>query len=347
MNRNTKAVLAIASVIIVISAAYVSLSYSQGNKEILSVYSADAYKPEVSKLVSGFHNFTGLNVAPVTAGGSFSDAYNIKYGSPASVFISVSLESYRKSYPGNYSSGWALAFAADQMVLAYSNATLGNPVAGSIINQFGQGVATNNTTVLEDAFTNLTSGKVKVGISNPLSDPAGIRGWLSLQMAGYLYHGGNASYFSGMLKKNYGNYSSSNAAELVTPLTLGQIQFLFIYKSSAITHGLSYVSLPSGVNQGNASLGNFYSRFSFDAGGKTVSGSPILLFVSILRNGTDPIGSEKFVSYLMNNTNVFSDSGLTLLTPMLLYGKAVGVPAISWGESAGMIKNRSPNLQVI
>ena len=34
-------------------------------------------------------------------------------------------------------------------------------------------------------FASLTSGNTKLGISSPLSDPAGLRGWLVLEAAGF------------------------------------------------------------------------------------------------------------------------------------------------------------------
>lgn len=341
MSRQGRIVAVFVLVIVLIAGSFITLSYSRGNRETLSVFAADAYVPEVASLLSGFHNYTGISVAPVQGGGSFADARQIALGSPASVFISVSLESYQKSFLGNYSSGWAMAFATDQMVLAYSNATLTNPYAESIIKQFNDGVPTNNTSLISSAFTNLTSGNVKLGISNPLSDPAGVRGWLAMEMAGYLYHSGNASYFSNRLESNHANYSSSNAAALVSPLTQGQIQFLFIYKSSAITHKLDYVQLPDSVNQGNASMANFYGEFTYSAGSTSISGSPIMLFISILKNGTAHSYSVRLISFLLNNTGVFSKSGLTLLTPMLLYGTVTDVPAINWGLTSGMIRSES------
>lgn len=337
MHRKGKVISALVLVAVIVTAAYVSISYSSGQKESLVVYSADAYVPEVNSLLSDFHNSTGIATSPVKGGGSFTDASEISMGAPASVFISVSLQSYSKSYLGKYSSGWALAFAADQIVLAYSAASSSNTAAMNIIDQFSQGVPGNNSRILSEAFSNLSSGIVKVGISNPLNDPAGVRAWLTIEMAGFLYHNGDSSYFSGMMVRNGANYTGANAAELVSPLTEGQIQFLFIYRSSAITHGLDYISLPDAINQGNSSDSGFYGQFNYTAGGKTSSGSPILLFVSILSNGTAYQESERFVSYLLNNTGVFTDRGLVLLAPMLLYGNAESVPAVKWGLSAGMI----------
>lgn len=339
MKREYRILSTLAIVIVVIAASFVALSYNSGKDQTFTVYSADAYVPEVKALLSGFHNSTGMSVSPVKGGGSFTDASQISGGSPASVFVSVSLESYSRQYLGNYSSGWALAFASDQMVIAYSNATLKDSYAKSIIEQFKSGTPTNDSSILSGAFSNLSSGKVKVGISNAKSDPAGVRAWLTMEMAGFLYHNGNSSYYVNRMESNGGNYSGSNAAELVAPLTQGQIQFLFIYRSSAISHNLSYIALTPAVNQGNASDSGFYSTFSYNTGISVIKGSPILLLISIINNGTAKKESLAFLTYLVNNTGILSNSGLTLLKPMLLFGSAGNVAPVNWGLSAGIIRN--------
>lgn len=341
--KNRKAIAAVSVIIIVVAGTYLALSFPRTG-QTLTVYAADAYVPEVNALLEKFHNNTGLDYAPVVGGGSYSDARQIALGSPASIFFSVSIEAFKKSFIGNYSSGWALAFASDQMVLAYSNHTLVNRTATRIISDFNLGTPENNTTLMSNAFSALSSGLVRVGISDPLSDPAGVRAWLTLEMAGYLYHNGNKSYFTETMMKNKGNYTESNAAELISPLSFGQIQFLFIYKSAAINHHLKYVSLPGAVNQGNASMKSFYGRFSFNVAGNPVYGSPILLFVSNVGNGTDQAGAREFISFLVNNTNVFSRFGLTLLSPMLLYGNPSDQSAIRWAITEGIAIRENPGL---
>ena len=61
----------------------------------------------------------------------------------------------------------------------------------------------------------------------------------------------------------------------------GQIQFLFIYKSAAVSDGLNFIALDCHVNLGSPSLGSFYSQFSYtDSAGKT-TGAPIILCITV------------------------------------------------------------------
>ena len=290
-----------------------------GRNAPVITYAADAYVGETNYLLQGFHNSTGIGVAQAKGGGSYTDAREIAQGAPANVFVSVALNAYDSGYLGNRYSGWAVAFASDQLVLAYSNATHPHTV-NSIVDQINLGLESNNSTYFSSAFVNLTSGNVKVGISDPNSDPAGLRGWISLEIAGYLYGGKDQQYFINRIDTKGGNVSGPNAAELVAPLTSGNIQFLFIYKSAAIAHGLSYVPLPDAMNFGNASLSGFYSGFSLNTTAGVVSGSSIFLFVSALAgNGLLSNSSLRFVQYVILNNNNLSKFGMTPLSTCLLF----------------------------
>ncbi len=317
MNRSYAKIGAAIVVIVVISV--VSYAALRGHESSpLIVYSADSYVQEASVLVSGFHNSTGYSVAPVKGGGSLTDARNIGQGSPSDAFISVSLESYGKSFLQSRYSGWAVAFAADQMVLAYSSASLQNHAASKVINEFSNATKSNSSSAYNGAFTDLTSGSVKVGIADPNSDPAGYRGWLVLEIAGSVYQN-NSTYYVNRLILNGGNITASDAASLVSPLENGNIQFLLIYKSAAISKapGVKYISLPGKVNLGDVSYANFYSNYSYNLSSGTVTAAPIYLYISALNNSGP--ASIKFVLYVLNNTAALSKFGLDPLSPELLY----------------------------
>lgn len=282
-------------------------------------YSADAYATESSFLLSGFTKTTGVPTAPVISGGSNADASTIEAGAPDDVFISSSLAATSPSHLGNLSADWAIGFATDQVVVAYSNATMSNTAAANIIT-LGQTAEKSNATSDWNAFyTALTSGSVKVGISNPVSDPGGLRGWLVLEAAGYLYSGGNQSAYVSPLLKTQGNVTGANSAALVAPLQSGQIQFLLIYKSAAISDGIGYLSLDDHVNLADASLAGYYSMFSYtDSAGKT-SGAPIVLVVTVPKSSVNTAEALEFVQYLVRNMGSLSAYGLVIPKTALLY----------------------------
>ena len=284
----------------------------------ISVFSADAYLQESNTLLNAFQNSTGTPHLPVKSGGSFDMAREIGQGEISTNFISVSLSSYNQSYLSTHYSGWAVAFASDHMALAYAPHSVSTSAENAIVSDLKAGYAENNTTLLNDGYKMLTSGSVKVGISDPLSDPAGYRAWISLEIAGKLF-AKNQSYYMNRLITSGGNRSASSAAELVSPLESGDIQFLYIYKSAAIAKGLDYINLSSYTGLGNSSLASFYARFSLNYSGTVFTGKPIYLFIS------DPAGepyqgiAENFTSFVIGHSALLSPYGLKPLSHGILF----------------------------
>jgi len=282
-------------------------------------YSADAYAAEATSLLNSFSQSTGVPVAPVKSGGSTADASAIEAGAPDDVFISSSLSATSSKYLGNLTANWAIGFATDQMVLAYSNSTTQTSATNSIISLGKTAVASNATSDWNNFYTALVSGTVKIGISDPAQDPGGLRAWLVLEAAGYLYSGGNQQAYVSTLLKDQDNVSAASAADLVAPLQAGDIQFLFIYKSAATTDGLNYVALNSHVNLGSPSLNAFYSKFSYTDSAGVSKGATIIICVTIPLSVVNTAEALQFVQYLVKNANSLSTFGLVPLGPCLLY----------------------------
>ena len=282
-------------------------------------YSADAYAVETTTLLTSFSQSTGIPVAPVKSAGSFADANQIAAGAPDDVFISVALSANSPQYLKNLSSNWAIGFASDQMVLAYSNATTASSSGAAIIAQGNAAAKSNTTSEWSAFFTSLSSGSVKVGIADPVADPAGLRGWLVLEAGGLLYEGGNSDAYAVSMLQTKSNVTGAHAAALVAPLQSGQIQFLFIYKSAAIADHLGYLTFDRHVNLGDPNLTSFYSQVSYtDSAGKT-AGAPIILCITIPLSSVNTSEALEFVQYVVSNAKTLSSYGLQPFFPALLY----------------------------
>ena len=299
-------------------------------------YSADAYAVEATALLNGFSQSTGVPVAPVKSGGSFADANQIAAGAPDDVFISVALSATSPTYLKNLSSNWAIGFASDQMVLAYSNSTQTSAVT-SIVSLASTAEKSNATSDWNSFYTSLTPGSVKIGISNPVSDPAGLRGWLVLEAAGYLYSGGNQQAYVNPLLQNKGNVTGTNAAALVAPLQAGQIQFLFIYKSAAVTDKLGFLMLDSHVNLGSSNLSSFYSKFSYKDSAGTTKGAAIVLCITIPLSAVNTVEALEFVQYVVYNAKTLSTYGLVPFATAMLYNNVPPPASIQALVSQGLI----------
>jgi molybdate/tungstate transport system substrate-binding protein len=324
MDRNI--VLGVVVIAIVVGVVAGLLSYSPPNNSNkqpvpstpLFISVADAYTGEASYLGQSFFNATGVQYY-VASGGSFALARQIAAGSiPTTVFMSISDKAYYPSFMGNYSPGWAIGIATDEMVIAYTdNSIANNPAAQNIVKLFEEGIADDSSALLAYAFGNLTSGQVRVGISNPLTDPAGFRGWLVLQIAGYLYAHNESLYEERMLL-NKGNVTATNAAELVPALETGNIQFLIIYKSFAVAKHLEYIELPPQLNFGSLQYADFYKQFVYVSGSQKFQGGLIILWISVPKNSNNPDLGFQFIYFTLNHLNDLAQFGMTPLQRPIL-----------------------------
>ena len=335
--------LAIAAVIAVIVAAF-GVHYaisSAGDKGKISLFSADAYLQESNTLLSSFENSTGTGYLPVKSGGSFDMASEIGQGETATNFLSVSLSSYNHSFMGSHYSGWAVAFASDQLALAYAPASSGNSIEMQIVHNLTKGYETNNTSELNAGYTMLTSGKVRVGISDPLSDPAGYRGWISLEIAGKLF-ADNSSLYVHRIVSNNGNTTASSAAELVSPLEVGDIQFLFIYRSAAIAKGLDFINLSNYTDLGDPNLSSFYSNFHYNYSGTTFTGTPIYLFMS--DPAAEPYANiaQNFTEFTIEHSSLLTSYGIDPLQQGILFNSTVPPSFLQNMIKAGTLRDGGP-----
>jgi len=305
-------------------------------------FSADAYAVEATALLTSFSQSTGVPVAPVKSAGSFADANQIAAGAPDDLFISVALSATSSQYLKNLSSNWAVGFASDQMVLAYSNATSSTSPGATIIAQGNAAEKSNATSDWGTFFTAISSGIVKVGVADPVADPAGLRGWLVLEAAGLLYAGDNQNSYASSMLQTKTNVTGAHAAALVAPLESGQIQFLFIYKSAAIANHLGYLPLDRHVNLGDPTLATFYSRVSYtDSAGKTI-GAPIILCITIPLSSVNTSEALEFVQYVVSNAKTLSLYGLQPFSPARLYSNVTPPGPIEQLVTQGLLVQAGP-----
>ena len=313
----------------------------------LLLYSADAYVNESAALEAGFTAQTGIPMATPVDAGSSTLAADIKAGDPVSCFISVSRTAVESTALGTTFPGWAIAFAGDQMGIAYTSATSQSTAGAKVLAAYNTAASSNTTVAWYNFFNNLTSGAVKVGISNPNADPAGYRGWLVLELAGIAYDGGvaNEQYFVNRMLTNQGNVTGASAAALVPALVTGQIQFLFIYKSYIASEALSLVQLANPVNLGVAADNTFYGQATYtttSSGVQTVNkASAIVLWLTVPSDSTDPTDSVSFVVYVAGNyASVLKSFGLLNLNPVQLYnstGYTVPAPLVAMLKAGTLV----------
>lgn len=326
MKPVTRYIIVLTSVMMIVLAVVTYQGSYFNRAGALIVYTADAYYGEVDAITSGFANVTGIHTS-IKSAGSFALAQQIAQGSPCDVFFSIAKSAVQKQYLANRYPGWAIAIGLDQMVIAYSKSSLSNSFASSTIALVNSS-REPDTNTWRNFFLNLTSGNVKVGIADPSLDPAGLRGWLVLQAAGYLY-ANNTNIFIERILANRGNVTGEHAANLVTPLETGNIQFLLVYKSFAISHNLPYVSLDEKINFGNLKLAQFYSNFSYVLPTGIQRGSPIVLYVTVPLGANDEGAAYQLVSYTVKHSDLLGNFGMAVIKPAIVFN-STSLPASIW-----------------
>ncbi|MDA4113963.1 MAG: substrate-binding domain-containing protein [Thaumarchaeota archaeon] len=304
----------------------------------LIAFSADAYAAETQALLNGFSSSTGAQIAPLNAGGSFADANKIAAGAPDDVFISSSLAATGSGYLKNLTANWSIGFASDQFVVAYTNASLNSsPAAMAIVNAGNTAIVSNSSADWNNFYTLLTSGSVKIGIANPVLDPAGVRGWLVLEAAGSLYSGANQMAYTAPLLQAGANVTVPNSAALVAPLKAGQVQFIMTYLSSAFANHLNYLVLDRHISLGDPTLASFYLRFYYKDSAGTTTGSPIILSVTIPRSSVNANEALQFAQYVIKNAGILTSYGLRVFSPARLYSNVAVPQPIAELVSQGLI----------
>jgi len=162
---------------------------------------------------------------------------------------------------------WYIAFATNQIVLAYTNRS-----------RYADELTKNP----DNWFQILSRPNVRYGFSDPNKDPCGYRTVGAIALASILYNS-SAILNNLLLSKIDGiRYSIKNGTvhiyispnisphgnliirpksiDLIFLLESGTIDYVFEYRSVAAQRKLNFISLPKEINLGDPSLDNFYSK---------------------------------------------------------------------------------------
>ncbi len=182
---------------------------------------------------------------------------------------------------------WNIQFAVNEMVIAYNKAS----------RKHGEITAANWTRILRDP-------QVRIGRSDPNSDPCGYRTVMVFQLAERFYQVPGLA--AALTAKHGQKFIRPKETDLLALLEAGEIDYLPIYRSVAIQHGLSYVTLPPEVNLGVPAQAARYAQAKVTVSGKTPGstlvrrGQPIVYSITIPSNAPNPTGAEAFVALVLS-----------------------------------------------
>ena len=216
---------------------------------------------------------------------------------------------------GNYVS-WYAPFIRTSMVIGY------NPNSKFAADFQAAASGTKNW------YQVLQESGIRIGRTDPLLDPKGVRTIELMELAETYYHQ------PGLTNKILGSSENSSQIfpeeELVTRLTSGQLDAGFFYLNEVTDASLPFVTLPTQINLSDPSLNTTYAAATYTnpTTKKVSKGSAIVYTITIPSTSKNMAGAIAFVQFIFSpqGETLFTNDGLTLATPKLS-GDASTVPS--------------------
>jgi molybdate/tungstate transport system substrate-binding protein len=210
--------------------------------------------------------------------------------------------------------GWYLPFAGNEMVIAFTEKS-----------QHGDGISSENWPEI------LLREDVRYGRSDPDADPCGYRTLMVMQLAEQYYRQQDLAV---KLSSKDQKYIRPKEVDLLAMLELHETDYIFIYRSVAIQHGLKFLLLPDEVNLKKIELNEHYRQAAVMIKGNTpasrmeVRGEAIAYAITELENAPNQSAAHAFLHYLLNDEKgmkIMIESGHNSLIPVQ-QGKVINLP---------------------
>jgi molybdate/tungstate transport system substrate-binding protein len=189
---------------------------------------------------------------------------------------------------------WNIKFATNEMAIVFHKAS-----------RYSDQINTNNWHEI------LMKKDVAFGRANPDADPCGYRSVLTMKLAENHYN--QPGLAEKMIAKDTKNIRPKET-DLLALLEVGEIDYLFLYRSVAQQHGLDYIELPAAVNLKDSTLAENYAKVTVDISGKTPGktvtkkGQPMVYGVTIPKNSPNPKMAMAFMEFLLS-----PDKGMAIM----------------------------------
>lgn len=168
----------------------------------------------------------------------------------------------------------------------------------------------------------LTRTGVTYTHTNPDLDPAGYRALLVWQLAETHYKatGLNAKLIAGCPADKVYN----SAADLISALQAGKVDYAFEYLSVAKQNGFKYVTLPEQINLSSTQYADFYKNAKVTTAGATAGttveqvGQPIVYAITIPKNAPNAKLAEEFAAMMLSPQGqaIMGKAGQIPITPV-------------------------------
>jgi molybdate/tungstate transport system substrate-binding protein len=205
------------------------------------------------------------------------------------------------SNPAKPHASWYVGFVSNQITFAYTSHSKG---AGQL--------------TPANWYKILAGPGVHIGRSNPAADPSGFQILQMLQLANGYYHDPGLS--ASVLKNSPDSSVAETETSLLGALQSGQIDYLAIYRSSALESHLKYIALPPQINLSDPALAADYAKVTIHAGSLgALTAKPIIYGLTIPSNAPDAALGQKFVAFVLSPAGqaIMRSNGFVVISPAL------------------------------
>ena len=204
---------------------------------------------------------------------------------------------------------WNLLFAGNEMALVYKPES-----------KYASEISRDNW------YSIIQKPEVFYGRSDPNADPCGYRTLLTLQLSELYY---NSPNLMNSIASKDNRFIRPKEVDLLALIESGAIDYLFIYRSVAVQHGLLYLSLPPEINLSTPIHADFYSNSAVSIRGSSpgdslvIRGEPMVYGITIPNNAPNMSLAIDFLKYFISNDKglkVIEDMGMPLVSPIVVRG---------------------------
>ncbi len=263
-----------------------SWSFAAEPRQTLIIFHAGSLSIPFSRIAAAFEKENpGVKVEREAAGSRTCARKISDLGRPCDIRASADYSVINQLLIPSFAS-WNIRFASNEMVVAYVPESA-----------YADEINAGNW------YEIMQRKDVSIGRSDPNSDPCGYRSVMTCRLAELYYK--EKGLAERLLKKDHRNIRPKET-DLLALLEAGEIDYLFIYRSVARQHGLSFVILPDEINLKNPKYASFYSRVSVKISGKkpgswmVKKGAPMVYGITIPKNAPNPKLALTFVSFVLD-----------------------------------------------
>lgn len=295
--------------VLILSLSLRSLGQSPGLSGELTIFHAGSLSVPLKEVATAFNKqYPNVKILMESAGSVASARKITDLNRPCDILASADYAVIDNMLIPKYAD-WNIKFVSNELSIVYNEKS-----------KYASQINAKNW------YSILLRSDVAFGRADPNADPCGYRSVMALQLAEKYYkQPGLAAKF---LAKDQ-NYMRPKEVDLLALLETGTIDYIFLYKSVAIQHGLKYVTLPDQVNLKNPAMAKLYSTATVEINGKepgtkeTMKGEPMIYGVTLLRNAPNKPAAIAFLKFLLSKEQgmkIMLKNGQPSVIPMVVEG---------------------------